>query len=557
MPSFSSLAIASVALLSAGVFAECPNACSGHGDCKNKDQCACYDGFFGGDCSLRVCPLGSSFVDAPWGDLNHGSDGATVGGYSKVQQLQSDYKQYETWPSDKVKGGWASQAGESHYQVECSGKGSCNRALGVCKCFDGFTGAACQRTTCPNDCSGHGVCATVGELAAAGESNFVKSQLGVTTYAGVLAPSTYRLWDQEKNTACVCDTGYSGIDCSLRECPRGDDPLTWDDASCGGKRCASEVQSFSVDGNQAAGTYYLLFTDFDGTVFKTEEFTLSSADTLAATNAKNVEVVKSALESLPNDVTGSVIVSVKGGGDAAKKQLRVSVTFSKKSGNLPPMKLGWEGTSNPGKHMYIFQPSTYVQTYTVENPATFTTGSVTVLAQLEPTDSSLAPVLRESEGGEYVYWATPAAITIASAPSTTTAWESVLGKAAEDALNAVPVVKFAYYSYFQADSNVIVVCKSDPLATPADTCVVTVALPDHTVGELPLKVKTSLSSSWLSFSPLEDSVDGNYEAVTCSNRGLCDFSSGLCKCFAGHTGVDCAVQSALSRGDGAPKKSQG
>ena len=41
---FSSVSLVA-ALLAAGVSrvsAECPNACSGHGDCQNQDQCACY-----------------------------------------------------------------------------------------------------------------------------------------------------------------------------------------------------------------------------------------------------------------------------------------------------------------------------------------------------------------------------------------------------------------------------------------------------------------------------------------------------------------------------------
>merc|ERR1712072_84652 len=39
---------------------------------------------------------------------------------------------------------------------------------------------------------------------------------------------------------------------------------------------------------------------------------------------------------------------------------------------------------------------------------------------------------------------------------------------------------------------------------------------------------------------------GTTESLTCSRRGLCEESSGLCKCFAGYTSYNCARQNALS-----------
>ena len=40
--------------------------------------------------------------------------------------------------------------------------------------------------------------------------------------------------------------------------------------------------------------------------------------------------------------------------------------------------------------------------------------------------------------------------------------------------------------------------------------------------------------------------EGDKEQAVCSNRGLCDYSTGICKCFAGFTGGDCSVQNALA-----------
>merc|ERR1712146_673055 len=61
---------------------------------------------------------------------------------------------------------------------------------------------SCERTVCPNDCSGRGICYTQKQLA---------SEAGKT----YTSP-----WDAMKHVGCVCDLGYRGPDCSLRSAHR-------------------------------------------------------------------------------------------------------------------------------------------------------------------------------------------------------------------------------------------------------------------------------------------------------------------------------------------------
>lgn len=106
-------------------------------------------------------------------------------------------------------------ANNAHPEVECSAKGLCDRITGLCTCFENYEGVACERTMCPNDCFGNGFC-------------FTEKQLATDAGSVYLTP-----WDAEKQVGCKCDPGFRGPDCSLQECPSGEDVMGGDGATQG------------------------------------------------------------------------------------------------------------------------------------------------------------------------------------------------------------------------------------------------------------------------------------------------------------------------------------
>jgi len=171
----------------------CPGylQCSGHGVCDSEGgtfRCSCSEGWSGGDCSERECPKGLS---------------------------------WSSYPSEDNKG-------HDKYSV-CSDMGICDRESGTCKCQAAFYGQACEYMACGGGleapCHGHGRCMSMNELAIWDDFNG-----DATDFTYGTDPNNPHTWDGHRVFGCKCDEGYTGYDCSLRECPRGDDPGTYDDS---------------------------------------------------------------------------------------------------------------------------------------------------------------------------------------------------------------------------------------------------------------------------------------------------------------------------------------
>jgi len=250
------------------VVSECPNGCSGHGSCGYKDMCTCYKNYQGSDCSERTCPFGYAHTDTVKGDLN--MNGVLTDTTVTTQVYLSGTT--ETF---------SSVDNEAHDYMECSNKGLCDRETGDCTCFDGYEGSACHRTSCPNQCSGHGTCESISEFASYGDGS-------VFSKGSIYGEQVYKLWDKKVTYGCKCDPWFTGSDCSLRNCKVGVDPLYEIDL------IMLEEFRFKKNDFKTTGDYVtFLFWDYFGESYETEKVYFGTE------LIKNIE---NAFGNIPNDM---------------------------------------------------------------------------------------------------------------------------------------------------------------------------------------------------------------------------------------------------------------
>ena len=177
--------------------------------------------------STGTCPFGRAHVDTPKGDLDAS---LSVGDHDDVVLTGSAIFPYGTTEGYPLMADTAGNvySDTAHDYMECSNKGLCDRDKGQCECLAGYDGVACQRASCPSNvnshtpgtsldsgsnlafkmyngrsafagraitgaqvgqCSGHGTCMTIEQLAFLDNNNI------------------YDLWDKDTTMGCKCDPG--------------------------------------------------------------------------------------------------------------------------------------------------------------------------------------------------------------------------------------------------------------------------------------------------------------------------------------------------------------
>lgn len=157
-------------------------------------------------------------------------------------------------------------------------------------------------------------------------------------------------WDEKALTACVCDGGYTGSDCSQRICPYGDDPMTLCETAE-----AEQVQKVSVkwygellDANAASDNGFLSavlenddmafrFQSYADEVLYTKSIDGFFSGNNPVSNNAGRDAFASALEALPNfrvrDVTVTHTANTYADNDAAAATVAYEITFHHLSGS--------------------------------------------------------------------------------------------------------------------------------------------------------------------------------------------------------------------------------
>jgi len=453
----------------------CPNLCHAHGFCRPFGICQCFPGFDGVDCSHRVCPTGPS-----WG-TNVAPD---------ILNLRI------------------------HDQAECSGAGLCDHETGICQCFANFEGAACERVTCPNDCSYHGKCRLLKDFP-------------------LVQQSGYDSWELDRMSHCVCDSGYTGLDCSERLCPFGDDVETicaYDQRQV--QRVRLDFGTFPAGGIVSGNEFTLRFRTRQNYIYTTPRIAaIWDGSTTSSDNIAN------ALLTLPQYAINGVEVSV-GGGTNTYREYLVTFTGDTVDGDqqlleCPVNSRNIMGCPSPGCQPRYQQLRLTNLLPTVGIKANLTTSFLDNPVPLDEGDEE-TPFVYAAEVTITVYRKLIKGEEFVTYDVTSVVYGK---KVSDDLLRKSPsLVETPIPLPGESRINIPILWGLQVDMDEDDTKIIPALSPGQ------LASQQSYTISWrLPTCSVEVAVpaDKDLESEECGRRGVCNRKSGECECFEGYTGRAC------------------
>jgi len=480
--------------------------CSGHGTCNTAafgasghKKCDCDENYQGYDCGERMCPKGKS------------------------------------WWSDPT------ATNVAHAWTECSGRGTCDRSTGVCKCDSGATGASCSRTECPYvssssatiECNGRGRCMTTKTFNTYREVNGIDSAL---TYGA--DPGAMDTWDADSFQQCLCDDNryvnnqYSwvGIDCAFRTCPRGDDPETATSASGYHLKEIQKITCIATGGTFTLGFRDLttVAIDFDANANGTNT---TMAGTGTVTYGSATLVTTSDLSS--KFVAGDFVILVHNTDSSQVRQYTVASDSSSTIVMTEPIGM------TSGTFYTILKVTTSIES---------ALEALTVIDDVSVNIESGAAICTEKRAVSQSVAAnavqttiTHAAFSRALVVGEVVTVSGHTGNAANLAMNQVYEVKTV------TSTTITILTGSGMTAATYNAGTIIVSLPEAPIeitfntehGDVPNIILTagSLTGTGAGLTLVNFQV-GSTESAECSNHGTCDRGTGLCKCDPGWTSSD-------------------
>lgn len=498
-----------VALLGAVAYAtaSCPNACNGHGTCEGEDKCSCYSNWIGADCSSQVCPFGISWVGTPG----------------------------------------ASNA--AHAYAECSDKGTCDRKSGECQCFEGYEGEGCERSSCPDDCSGHGTCESMAELAS-------DPSIRVNGHYGPAAID----FDAGGATISTSNDGNAKGGYGSQRC---NENQAWFDNSYSGHRDNAAAANLNVGSYPLGvdGSSYLTATAFQTVVGFSNMRTGSWCSHVADVTSQPYDRTYSEW-----DANKAYACKCDGGFYGLDCSSRYCpkgddpLTVGHEHGYQPTTPADASGITGADCSEWVGFPAddatdfkacwTHFQFYDHDTSDDDEIQLVTISAPADfesTTDNDVLGfglVYTDLYGGVWETRNIPvkyvaSAITLDAAvirAALTTLPNEVIPDCGVNVITKTDSelsFQVTFTSPHNSGDQHMLGCNINQCTTGCSPWIA--GIRGKKVNDSPSTVHCHVQELW----------KGEDEAAECSNRGICDSKSGLCECFTGHTDEDCSEMTAL------------